>query len=76
MDILAIRGKTVSAVICQSQWREFGRKFIIECRDQFSISVFWNKNWSIDRIPSDKSTKRGGPNCRSAQEGKGNGVGT
>ena len=60
MDILAIRGKTISAVICQLQWREFGRKFKIECCDQFSIFVFRNKNWSIDRIASDKSTKRGG----------------
>ena len=42
----------------------------------FQIFVFRNKNWSIDRIPSDKSTKRGGPRCRSAQEGKGKGVGT
>ena len=40
MDLLAIRGKTVSAVICQLQWREFGRTFKIECRDQFSIFVF------------------------------------
>ena len=24
---------------------------------QFSIFVFWNKNWSIDCIPGDKSTK-------------------
>ena len=50
MDVLAIRGKTVSAVICQLQWR--------------------------DRIATDKSTKRGGPKCWSAQEGKGKGVGT
>ena len=42
----------------------------------FQIFLFRNKNWSIDRIPSDKSTKRGGPKCRSAQEGKGKGVGT
>ena len=40
MDILAIRGKTVSAVICQSQLREFRRKFITECRDQCSIFFF------------------------------------
>ena len=50
MDILAIRGKTVAAVICQLQWR--------------------------DRIATDKSTKRAGPKCWSAQEGKGKGVGT
>ena len=50
MDVLAIRGKTVSAVICQLPWR--------------------------DRIATDKSTKRGGPKCWSAQEGKGKGVGT
>ena len=49
MDILAIREKIVSAVICQLQWR--------------------------DRIATDKSTKRGGPKCWSAQEGKGKGVG-
>ena len=29
---------------------------------------FWTKNWSIDHALSDKSTKRGGPKCRSAQE--------
>ena len=29
---------------------------------------FWTKNWSIDHALSDKSSKRGGPNCRSAQE--------
>ena len=76
MDILAIRGKTVSAVISQLQWREFGRKFKIECCDQFSIFVFRNKNWSIDRIATDKSNKRRGPKCGSAQEGRGKGVRT
>ena len=70
MDILAIRGKTISAVICQLQWREFGRKFKIECRDQFWICVFRNKNWSVDRIATDKSTKTRGPKCWSAQEGR------
>ena len=29
---------------------------------------FWTKNWSIDHALSDKSTKREGPKCRSAQE--------
>ena len=29
---------------------------------------FWTKNWSIDHALSDKSTKRGGPKCRSAQK--------
>ena len=28
---------------------------------------FWTKNWSIDLTVSYKSTKRGGPRCRSAQ---------
>ena len=58
MDILAIRGQTVSAVICQLQLREYRIKLKIECCDQFSNFVFRNKNWSIDRILSDKSTKR------------------
>ena len=37
---------------------------------------FWTKDWSIDHALSDKSTKRGGPKCRSAQEewGWGGGV--
>ena len=34
---------------------------------------FWTKNWSIDHALSDKSTKRGGPKCRSAQEEWGGG---
>ena len=76
MDILAIRGKTVSAVICQLQWRGFGRKFKIECCDQFSIFVFRNKNWSIERIATDKSTERRGPKCRNSQEGRDKGIGT
>ena len=35
---------------------------------------FWTKNWSIDHALSDKSTKREGPKCRSAQEEWGWGV--
>ena len=42
----------------------------------FQFFFVWNKNWSIDCIASDKSTKRRGPKCRSAQEGRGKGVGT
>ena len=34
---------------------------------------FWTKNWSIDHALSDKSTKRGGTKCRSAQEEWGGG---
>ena len=72
MDILAIHGKTVSAVICQLQWREFRRKLKIECCDRFS-NFFSNKNWSIDRIQSEKSTKRGGPKCTKFPGGEGEG---
>ena len=55
MDILAIRGKNISAVICQLQWREFGRKFKIECCDQFSIFFFFGI--SIDQSIALQVTK-------------------
>ena len=76
MDILAIRSKTVSAVICQLQWREFRRKLKNECCDQFSVFVFWTKNWSINHALSGKSTKRGGPKCKKCPGGEGKLKGT
>ena len=54
MDILAIRGKTISAVICQLLWREFGRKFKIECCDKI-FNFFLGK--SIDQSIALQVTK-------------------
>ena len=40
MDIFAIRGKIVSAVIFNYNAVNLEKKLTIECRDQFSIFVF------------------------------------
>ena len=57
MDILAIRGKTVSAVICQLQWREFSQKIENWMLRSIFNFCFWTKNWSIDHALGDKSTR-------------------
>ena len=57
MDILAIRGKTVSAVICQLQWRELSQKIENWMLRSIFNFCFWTKNWSIDHALSDKSTR-------------------
>ena len=68
MDISAIRGKTVSAFICQVQCREFGRKFKIKCCDQFlffGIRIDQSIALQLTKVPrgedpSAEAPKRGG----------------
>ena len=55
MDILAIRGKTVSAVICQLLWRELRKKIKNWMLRSIFNFCFWTKNWSIDHALSDKT---------------------
>ena len=63
----------VSAVICQLLWRELRKKIKNWMLRSILNFCFWTKNWSIDHALSDKSTKRGGTKCRSAQEEWGGG---
>ena len=68
MDILAIRRRTVSTVICDVNLEENG---MLRSIVNFCFSV--EECISIDYTSSDKSTKRGRPKCRNAPRRGGEG---